>query len=130
MSLLAIAVTLGTPDTAGEVPITTSDLAGSIATALSDINTFAADVIAITDDTYTAHQFGLTASTGLTDTQCNTVFAALNTAITALLASQAIIASANVLVQADSSVATNVAALNGALVSALTFVRNQSILPT
>ena len=59
-----------------------------LATTLTDIDTFAASVIAITGGTYTAHQFSTGVSTGLTAAQCNTVFAALNTAITAHLASQ------------------------------------------
>lgn len=226
MSLVAVGVTLGTPDSAGEIPVTTSNLAGSIASAVSDLSTlttaigtantaattantdvgtaqtaantaatatgtavtnmattltaidaFGAAVIAITGGTYTAHQFSVAVTTGLTNTQCNTTFALLNTAITDFLAaqtqvgtsnsdaaavvtdlataktaanttatdvaalsttavssdltnSQAVLASANVFIQTDSSVVTAVSALNGALVAALTFVRKNSILPT
>lgn len=228
MSQIAIAVTLGSPDTAGEVPITTSTLSASIAAAVSDtatlateigtvqtvtttadndvaqvqtdlgvattaantangdittlINaykTFAAALIAITGDTFNTGtlQFTSGGSTGLTHAQVATLEADLNTCGTDMLtaltdtstvqtdvatattdtntakaqtalaktdaaalstsaisadltAAQAIISSANVFIQTDSSVVTNVALLNGALVTALTFVRSAALLPT
>jgi hypothetical protein len=59
---------------------------------LAAIDAFGAAVIAITGDTYTAHQFGGAASTGLTAAQCNTLFktggSSLNTAITDFLTGQ------------------------------------------
>jgi hypothetical protein len=60
-------------------------------TVLSAIDTFAAAVIAITGDTYAAHQFGGAAGTGLTAAQVNTLFhgaSGLNSAITDFLTAQ------------------------------------------
>jgi hypothetical protein len=229
MALIAIAVTLGTPNSAGQVPITVSDLAAEIAQAVTDttalaavittvqtdaatadtdaatvvtdttnadtdagtvvtdiattgtdFDTFAAALIAITGDTYnsTTKQFTYGGATGLTHAQIagalgtdlNAIGAAIVAAATAAAtaktataaavtaagtaktataltvtdatplstatiaadhtAAQAIIASANVFIQSDGSVVTNVALLNGALVSALTFVRDSAIIPT
>lgn len=243
MALVAIAVTLGTPNSVGQVPITVANLAAEIAAAVADltqlgvnigtaqssaatadtdagtlqtdatiadsaaatnlsditdadtkvgtINTdfdaFAAALIAITGDTYNTatNQFTFGGATGLTHaqiagalgtalnlvgadvvtakassaaaktqattTKTNTATVvtdagttktatataktnanALSTVATAadLTASQVIIASANVYIQTDGSIVTNVALLNGALVNALTFVRDSAILPT
>lgn len=57
-----------------------------VATALSDFDTAAASIIAITGDTYVAHQFVTGGSTGLSHAQWVTQAALLNTALTALLA--------------------------------------------
>lgn len=258
MALVAVAVTLGTPNSVGQVPITTTNLAAEIAqavtdlatlqtaintaqtaasaadgdmatlvtdlatdvtnttiadndaaidvtntgavntdltTAFSDYDTVAAAIIAITGDTYNSstHQFTFGGATGLTHAQWAgaSIGVALNAALTAfvtaqtaattastsagttktataaakssaaasstqggltktataltvtdanllstatvsadLVAAQAIIALANVYVQTDTTVATNVALLNGALISALSFVRGAGILPT
>lgn len=256
MSLIALAVTLGSPNSVGEVPVTTSNLASDIAQAVTDLTTlggsfsvivtdttaadndvaaaqtlnntadsaagtgvtnattadnavatvqtdntaansafdiFAAAIIAITGDTYnsTTKQFTFGGATGLTHAQIATNFALLNTAMTDYLASQTdlatakaatataktqattvktdvdavvtslataktatalaktdalalstaavaadltaaqtLIGSANVFIQTDGTVVTNVALLNGALVNALTFVRDTAILPT
>lgn len=242
MSLVAVGVTLGTPNSAGEIPITTSNLAASIAQAVTDttalataiataaadattadtdmgtvqsqmatvkancdtvvtdttntqttanqagtdFDTFAAALIAITGDTYNSatKQFTFGGATGLTHAQlagalgtdlnaigadivlaktraatavtdattadnaaatnvtnCTTAKAAtaqaktdatgLSTATVAAdhTAAQAIIASANVLVQTDSSVASSIGAVSGAFIAALTFLRKNNILP-
>lgn len=77
--------------------VTSADTAvGTVVTAntasVAAIDAFAAAVIAITGDTYTAHQFGGAATVGLTSAQCNTLFKTganpLNTAITDVLTAQ------------------------------------------
>lgn len=243
MALVAVAVTIGSPNAAGQVPVTTSNLASAIATAItdttalqalitthqadataadtdvassqtsagtansaaatsvsnattadnnegtnaSDFDAFAALVIAITGDTYnsTTKQFTFGGATGLTHAQwagaigtainalganivttkastatAKTQAVTTNTATTAVITSlaitktatalsktealalststvatdhtnaQAIISAANVFIQTDTGVCTNVALLNGALVTALTFTRDTAILPT
>lgn len=57
-------------------------------TTLAAIDTFGAAIVAITGDSYTAHQFAFDGATGLTHAQVATNFALLNTAITAFLAGQ------------------------------------------
>lgn len=243
MALVAIAVTLGTPNSVGQVPITVANLAAAIALAVADLtalganivvaqvaaatadtdagvlvtdattadgaaatnlsqvsdadakvgttntdfDAFAAALIAITGDTYntTTNQFTFGGATGLTHaqiagalgtalnlvgadivtakassaaakTQATTLKANTATVLTDasttktatataktdvnllstsavaadLTSSQTIIASANVYIQTDGTIVTNVALLNGALVNALTFVRDSAILPT
>jgi len=226
MALQAVGVTLGTPNVAGEISVTVSNLAASIAQSVTDTtalqtaitteqtNATTADtnvatvqtdlatattdgntavtrattlgtdydslinaMIAITGDTYNSvtKQITFGGATGLTHAQIaalafNTVGTdivtnktnttqvqsdlttctndaatakaatlasknaanALSTATIAAdhSAAQAIIASANVYLQFDDGVVTNVAALNGGLVAALTFVRHNTILPT
>jgi hypothetical protein len=73
---------VGTTDTAIDAVVSDNT------TTLSDIDSFAAAVIAITGDTYVAHQFVFGGGTGLTHAQVATTFALLNTAITAFLAGQ------------------------------------------
>jgi hypothetical protein len=95
------------------------------ATALvkTDITTVVNDLTTTTTDAATAK-----AATAAALTATN----ALSTSAIAadLTASQAIITNANIFIQADDSVVTNVAALNGGLVACLTFVRDTGILPT
>lgn len=215
MALVALAVTLGTPNSVGEVPVTTSNLAAQIAQSVTDttalaaliatmitlantadvdaglsvttsttadtasgtegtnFDAFAAALIAITGDTYNSgtKQFTFGGATGLTHAQIagalgtalnlvganqvstkaatvaslaadNTTKAATASAKTQSLllsttaiaadhtAAQAVIATANVFIQSDTGVVTNVGILNGALVSALTIARDNAILPT
>jgi len=85
--------------TAAQTLATTADTdAGTVvtnlATTLTDLDAFAAAVIAITGDTYVSHQFVFGGATGLTHAQVATTFALLNTAITAHLASQTAAATA------------------------------------
>lgn len=242
MSLIAIGVEIGSPNTASEVPITTSNIAADIAQAVVDLatlatsiaavvanattadndvavvvtdlttvaadalaadndvgtvqtdnglantafDTFAAAVIAITGDTYTSatKQFAFGGATGLTHAQWATVGALLNNAMAEYVTAQAALATAktatalvrtdvttaqsaagaaktatalvktnatalstatvaadlaaaaapladaDVFVQADTGDVPNVATLNAALVSALTYARDAAILPT
>ena len=72
---------------------TTADTAvGTVVTdntaTLAAIDAFAANVIAITGDTYVAHQFVTGGATGLTHAQWATAAALLNTAITDFLTGQ------------------------------------------
>lgn len=66
-----------------------------LATFLSDYDAVGAAIVAISGDTYSAttHQFTNGGSTGLTSAQLHTQTTALNTALTAFLAGQAIVAS-------------------------------------
>ena len=45
MALIAVGVTLGTPDTVGQVPITTSNLAADVAQAVTDTTALAALIV-------------------------------------------------------------------------------------
>lgn len=58
-------------------------------TTLTALDAAAANIIAITGDTYVAHQFVFGGATGLTHAQWATAGALLNTAITDFLAAQA-----------------------------------------
>lgn len=78
-------------------------------TALAAIDTFAAAVIAITGDTYVAHQFVFGGATGLTHAQVATTFALLNTAITNFLTAQT---DANTAKTATALVKTDAAAVD------------------
>lgn len=91
-----------------------------LSTALSDFDTAAAAIIAITGDTYSTvtHQFTFGGATGLTHAQWATVGAQLNTAINDVVTTQT--ASANIN-RGDLSVSVNSTAFQskGQLVQAL-----------
>jgi hypothetical protein len=76
---------------------------------LAAIDAFAAAIIAITGDTYVAHQFVFGGATGLTHAQVATNFALLNTAITDFLAGQTATTAAKV---ATALVVTDAAAVD------------------
>ena len=108
-----------------------------INTSLADLVSAKGDTAATKADAATAATDASAASVDAATTSTNAAAAhtaanALSTAAIAtdLTAAQAIISSANVYIQTDTSVVTDVALLNGGLVAALTFVRDTSILAT
>lgn len=208
MSIIALAVNLGNPDSAGIFPLAATSVATGIGQAQTDLTTLGNNILTAAVDAGTAdtqaatvtsdmttviadgdaalgtgtngfaglvgltyngatHQITGTASVSqtLTAVQINALAVLLNTLMTAILqantdavtlkadtlstktavnglssgvtAVQADltlatsgIAGANVYIQSDSTIVTNVSQMNAALAAALTFVRDAAILPT
>ncbi len=145
MSVSAIKVTLGVDQLDGSFgsstsypsdPLalaTTADTA--VALVLTDYDTAAASIVAISGDTYSAvtHQFTTGGATGLTSAQLHTQMALLNTMATALIAAKAATVAAkaplggNLVVLIDTAVITTSNGVKWAINLALQAAKNLGI---
>jgi hypothetical protein len=110
-SLIAACNALGTALLANQAAANTANT--DVTTVSTDLATIYTDVAALGTSTI------------------NTAITAANTSIQGAVTTAAtLLPGANVYLQTDTTVATNVATLNGALVAALTYIRANGILPT